>query len=140
MKPTRPSPGFSLIEIIVVLVVVGIAGAALLTMYGQAAKTLGTNEDVQTAAQLAQECSEHILEGRRRNTQPLLAVGNNNSICNGFTGAWGALGYGAPDVDVFNVAPAPGGLCPTGATCRQAVISVNQGAAVRAQVTLLLMI
>lgn len=75
-----PCKGFSLIELVIVVVVVSIAAVGLLPLFGGVARSLNINEDTQTAAQLGQECSEHILAARRN---PLLGYGAiDNAICN----------------------------------------------------------
>ena len=67
MTASRPSlcRGISLIEMIIAMVILGIAGslatAGLITM----ARSVSIDEDIQGATRLAQQCSEHILTFRR---------------------------------------------------------------------------
>lgn len=72
--------GFSLLELVIITLVVSIAAVGLLAMFGGVGRSLAINEDTQTAAQLGQECSEHILAARRN---PQIGYGAiNDTICN----------------------------------------------------------
>lgn len=57
--------GVTLIEMVIVIVILAIAATAIMDLFVNSAKSYQTNESVQTAAQLAQECAEHILATRR---------------------------------------------------------------------------
>lgn len=130
----RPMRGFTLIETVMVIVVASIGAVALLALFGQAARSLNMNEDIQTAAQLAQECSEHIFNNRRRG--PLTFATIDGTVCAGFTAGWAALGFDAPLVTMTD--PYTGAGCPTGASCKLFVVEARKGGATRAQVTLML--
>jgi prepilin-type N-terminal cleavage/methylation domain-containing protein len=66
--------GYSLIELIIVIVVLSIAGAAFATMFVQLPRSLVLDEDVQTASQLAQARAEEILSDRRHPLGPGFAT------------------------------------------------------------------
>lgn len=57
--------GVTLIEMVIVIVILAIAATAIMDQFVNSANSYQTNESVQTAAQLAQECAEHILATRR---------------------------------------------------------------------------
>lgn len=57
--------GFTLIELLIIIIMLSLASVALVTMFGQLAGNLGINHDINAAAQLAQECGEHLLSARR---------------------------------------------------------------------------
>ena len=57
--------GVTLIEMVIVIVVLAIAATALMDQFVNSAHSYQTNESVQTSAQLAQECAEHILATHR---------------------------------------------------------------------------
>jgi type II secretory pathway pseudopilin PulG len=59
--------GFSLIELIMIIVAIGVMGAFLATTSSQLPRSLEVSEGAQTASQLAQQCSEWVL-ARRRST------------------------------------------------------------------------
>ena len=57
--------GFTLVEMVMVIVILGIASVALMDQFVNTSKSYLINEQLQTATQLAQECAEHILATRR---------------------------------------------------------------------------
>jgi prepilin-type N-terminal cleavage/methylation domain-containing protein len=61
----RAARGFSLIELIMIIVVLGVASAFLTTTFTQLPRSLDVSEGAQTASQLAQQCSERVLARRR---------------------------------------------------------------------------
>lgn len=124
--------GFSLIELIVVIVVVGIGAVALLALFANAAKSVGPNEDIQTAAQMAQECSEHVMAVRRNPAQGFASV--TNAVCNvlpaplpGFTRT----------VEVSDLIARPPCTVATAGTCKQVAIKIAKGADTPAELTLM---
>lgn len=124
--------GFSLIELIVVIVVVSIAAVVLLQLFTGVAESLASNEDIQTATQLAQECSEHVMAVRRDPARGFAAV--TDAVCDvlpaplpGFTRA----------VAVTDLTASPPCTVTTAGTCKQVVVSIAKGAATPAAVTLM---
>lgn len=109
--------GFSLIELVMVIVILGIASVSIASGYTQLGRSLLLNEDAQAAAQQAQACAEHILISRR-----------NRGYAARFTdcAALGAYnGYGPPTVTTWApAAPA----CPVGATCAGYEVAASYGA------------
>ncbi|MFV2057828.1 MAG: prepilin-type N-terminal cleavage/methylation domain-containing protein [Thiohalomonadales bacterium] len=78
--------GFSLIELVLVIVVLSLLSAGLTKVFGQVTKGLSDHNDRQIAIQLAQECAEYLLGLRRQggyamrgnsNCDPLPLFGNN---------------------------------------------------------------
>ena len=57
--------GFTLIEMVLVIVILSIASAPLFSLFSRAASSILINEKIQTAAQLAQERAEFLLAVRR---------------------------------------------------------------------------
>ena len=112
--------GFSLIELVIVIVVVSIAAVGMLALFGGVARSLNINEDTQTAAQLGQECSEHILAARRNPKMGYSAI--NNTICDvlpaplaGFTRT----------VAVTDLTTSPPCTVTTAGTCKNVVVSIT---------------
>lgn len=128
--------GFSLIEMVMVIVVVSIAGVALLSLYGNAAKSLSINDQVQTAVQLAQDCGEYVLAFRRDTNASRgyanVTLGTGTGICSGLP----VLSGYTRSVDVTDASADP--ACPTGASCKQVQVIVDHGTTERARVALLL--
>ncbi len=61
----RPS-GFTLIETLMVVVVLGVAAATIVTLQGNIFVGQGANKDMQVGVHLMQECAEQVLAIRRR--------------------------------------------------------------------------
>ena len=57
--------GFTLIEMVLVVIIMSIASVPLFGLFSQAASSLLVNEKTQTAVQLAQEHAEYLLAIRR---------------------------------------------------------------------------
>lgn len=118
--------GFSLIELVVVIVLLGIAAVALLQQFSQAAGSLGHNLQIQTAGQLAQGCAEHLLAVRRGQDYATAIASDCSSLA-------GIAGY------TTSVTPQGSpAACPVGASCEELLVTVNHGAAARAQLSLML--
>ena len=111
--------GFSLIEMVVVIVVLGIGTIAMMSMLSDVAIGHAEHGDYQTGTQLLQECGEQVLAQRRRSAGYTGIV--DSADCYGLT-TFG--GFNAPTVTVTALAAAP---CPTGASCVVATISVTKG-------------
>jgi len=124
--------GFTLIELIVVLVILSIASVPLFGLYTQASMSLLDNEAIQTASQLAQERAELVLALKRSQGFAALATGTTNeTLAGNFSGF-------TRNTVISQPATAPAG-CPGSSTiCKQVVVSVSQGGTVRSQISFLL--
>ncbi len=128
---TRRQAGFSLIELVVVIVLLGIAAVALLQQFSQAAGSLARNEQIQTAAQLAQEGAEDILALRREagyadpGLDPGIATDNLAGLFAGYS-------------RTITITEPAGSGCPALALCKDVQVSITRGAATLAQIDLLL--
>lgn len=123
--------GFSLLELVIVIVFVAIAAVPLWSFLGGAARALGNDKALQTANAVAQACGEHLL-GRLRDP---------------------GLGFDAIDAKSCDPLPAPpAGFtrtltltpvtadppCPAMPACTRAAITVSQGPRALAELDLLL--
>ena len=123
--------GFTLIEMVLVILIISIATVPLFGMFSQAASSLLINEKTQTAVQLAQEHAEHLLAIRRN--QNFSAAELSGSSTEALSGNFS--GYNRSTV----IAQPPGGPgCPGGASCKEVIISVNESGTTYAEVTFLL--
>ena len=119
-KPSQLKPsqlGFTLIEIILSVVVLSIAAISVVPLFGQLGESLVLNRDVQAAAQLSQECAEHLLAARREFGYAMNGINN----CAGLAAF---NGFGPPTVVVSE--PFVGAACP-GGNCKMFQIDANYG-------------
>ncbi len=126
----RRQAGFNLIELVLSLLLLALGSVVVATQFGQGSRGLGVDETVQTAAQLAQRCAEHLIETRRRNGY----AGASAATCPALPAAMTSLGY----TQSLNLAPIAGGPCPTGVDCLRARIQVLKQGAPQSELTLLL--
>lgn len=124
----RSQCGVTLIELVMVIVILGIAAVAIMDQFVNSARTYEINESVQTAAQLAQECAEHILATRR--LQGYAAI---TPSCPTLPAAYTAAGYAS--AATFGGAPA---ACATPPSCTQVDVVATQGGIERARVVFML--
>lgn len=132
----RAARGFTLIELIMILVALGVMGAFLANTTTQLPRALEVNEGAQTGAQLAQQCSELVLARRRS-----AAVGQG----------YASIVIGA---DPCSVPPLPPSLaaytvtgavtdlsvapCPPAASCKRVLVTVTRNAVTVAGAELML--
>jgi prepilin-type N-terminal cleavage/methylation domain-containing protein len=112
----RSTKGFTLIELVMVIVLLSISSAGLIMLFGQLTNSLAINNDIQTAAQLAQECAEHLLAARRQAGYDLGGVSDCSALP-------AYNGFGPPAVTVGD--PYTGSACPGGASCKLLTIDAT---------------
>lgn len=126
----RAARGFSLIELIMIIVAIGVMGALLATSYTQVPRSLEVNEGSQTGAQLAQQCSERVLAQRRNPAIGFAPIATG--VCAGLPAP---AGYAI--VDVVDAAYA-GVACPAAGACKRVTVTVTRNAVMVAQTDFLL--
>jgi prepilin-type N-terminal cleavage/methylation domain-containing protein len=122
--------GFTLLELVMVIMLVALASVPILGQFSQASSILLTDEIIQTAAQLAQERAEDVLADRRSAGYAAIATGTVNDV---LTGA-----YSSYSRTVTVTSPPAGTGCAAGASCKEVVVSVDHSGRTRAEVTFLL--
>lgn len=127
--------GFTLIELVMVIVVIAVASIPLFGLFSQATTSLLDNESLQTGTQLAQERAELVLALRRsqgfNGPAAELAVGTiTENLAAPYSGYVRTTTVTQPLV-------APTG-CPAGATCKDVAISVTRSGQTLAQLSYLL--
>jgi len=122
--------GFSLVELVIVIIVISIAAVPLLGLFRGVGDSLLSNDDLQVAQQTAQACGEHVLGLRRRNPSTGYASITSTS-CNILPVP---AGFTRPPLTITNPTANP---CPTGASCKSVYIAVTKGTLI-ADITLLL--
>jgi prepilin-type N-terminal cleavage/methylation domain-containing protein len=123
--------GFTLIEMVLVIVIISVASVPLFGLFSRAASSLLINERTQTAAQLAQEHAEFLLAIRRnQDFDAAELLSDTTEILSG-----NYAGYSRSTV-ITQPPSVPG--CPLGASCKEVVVSVDEGGSTYADVTFLL--
>lgn len=106
--------GFTLIETVIVLVLLGIAAAVLTAMQGGVGKLLSQGHTVQTLTMLQQQCAERVLARRRMN-------GMADAVA--FTATPSNCSFGGQSVTMTVNQSYSGAGCPTGLPCTQFIFS-----------------
>ncbi len=121
--------GFTLVESIIVLVVLGIAAVGIISLQGRIFSGQSDIKNIQIGVQLMQECAEQVLAVRRQSG--FSAVNTNTCSTLGNTG-----GFGPPSV---TVTPDNGGAaCPSGGICNKVEITLSKDGASLTPITLML--
>jgi prepilin-type N-terminal cleavage/methylation domain-containing protein len=124
--------GFTLVEMVMVIVILGIASVALMDQFVNTSKSYLMNEQLQTATQLAQECAEHILATRR--VQGYAAI---SSTCPTLPATYTTPGaVYAVTASLADVTP-PNAGCFTD-PCKVVTVTTTFNTTVRAQVVFML--
>lgn len=122
--------GFTLIELIAVMVIIAIAAVPLFSLFSQAGRSLLADEKIQTGTQLAQARAEYLMAVRRNRGYGDAEVSAN--LTEPLTGNY--AGY----TRTTTIAAFAGAACPVGATCKQVAVRVDEGGQARAEVTFVL--
>ena len=122
--------GFTLLELIMVIIIVALASIPILGQFSQVSGSLLLDEEIQTAAQLAQERAEGILANRRDQGYGAVPAGAVTDVLAG--------NYAGYSRTVTVNEPPAGGGCAAGASCKEVIVSVNRGAGTLAELTFIL--
>jgi prepilin-type N-terminal cleavage/methylation domain-containing protein len=118
----QASRGFTLVESIVVVVVLAIAGVGIGSIQSRIFSNQASIKNLQVGARLMQECAEQVLAVRRftENGYAALAAGGfGTNSCGGVTAL---TGFSVPTVTFTD--PYTGAGCPT-PTCKLATVTQN---------------
>lgn len=99
--PDARAPGFSLIELVIIIVVMAIASTGIIALQQGIFSGQSDNAQIQAGSALMQECAELILAKRQKDGFANIPTGDASSLCSGatFTTAAGTT-YAAPTVTV----------------------------------------
>jgi len=129
MNLPRPERGFTLIELIILIVVFFGSVTSLLSVAIEAAKRVGENNDSVIAMQLAQEQAEYFIAVRRKDYNLILKlVSTDPTVVTGYPGF--TRSYSISDCSANYLGMING--------CRFVAIDVAKGATLLATVKLLL--
>ena len=104
----KSQSGFTLIEMVLVIVIISVASVPLFGLFSRAATSLLINEKTQTAAQLAQEQAEFLLAIRRNQDFDAAELsGNTSEVLSG--------NYAGFNRSTVITQPPSGPGCPAGA-------------------------
>jgi len=128
----RRTAGFTLLELVVVIIFISVGLAGLASMFGNTGQALVIGEDAQKAAQYGQECAERFIATRR--DLGFASASISTTLCN----------TPAPDAGFTRTVAVPATYtgtsstaCPNAATCRDIAITTTKGA-VSSVITLML--
>jgi prepilin-type N-terminal cleavage/methylation domain-containing protein len=127
----RRQKGFSLIELVMVIVLLSLAAVALLQQFSLASSSLIRNEHLQTASQLAQVKAEELLAVRRTQGYSVAALDAGTSTEN-------LIGNYAGYSRSVTIAIPPSSDCPSGAICKNVTVTVSRAADTLAEIALML--
>lgn len=122
--------GFTLLELIMVIIIVALASVPILGQFSQVSGSLLLDEVIQTAAQLAQERAEGVMADRRGAGYVAVPVGTTVDVLGG--------AYANYSRTLTVTQPPVGSGCAAGATCKEVIISVDHTGKTRAEVTYIL--
>jgi len=107
--------GFSLIELILLIVLLSILSSVYVQMFSRLGGGLSQSRDLQVAHSMIQECHAYLVQTRRSYGYAM----NGIADCSGLSGF---QSYGVANVTVQ--ASYSGSACPSGASCKLFKISV----------------
>lgn len=116
---SRTTRGFTLVELVLVMIVISVGAVGMTRLFGNMSKSLSANEILQQATQYAQQCAEAVLATQRDQgfswfASNTFSCGNNPTNFTVTTNPVGALYTGT------NVGP-----CPNGVSCRTVAITAR---------------
>lgn len=120
--PKRAAAGFTLIELVLVIIVISVLAVPILGLFGQIGTSLADNEELQTGTQLAQEKAEQLLALRRSDgySDAGLAIGATTETLTGSFAGYSRI------TTISTIAAGTSG-CPATATCKQIQVQVEKG-------------
>lgn len=130
--------GFSLIELVIVIVVLSIIAVTLGTMAAQMMSARAVDQDIQNAAQLAQECGDHIIAARRFNNAIKYANVTGSTFCSSVLAAFPNFDSVVTAITSHNSASLAACPSATAGSCKLIAITVTRGSATFARAQLLL--
>ena len=117
--------GFTLVETVIVLIVLGLAAVVIVRLQGNIFKGAADANSAQISIQLLQECAEKIV-GIRRNLG-FAASQLNSTVCNNVTSS----GFSAPTVTITNGSNGGGSTliaaCPSATLDSCKLVTIRQG-------------
>ncbi len=126
--------GFTLIELIAVIIIMAVASVPLLGLFSQSGQSMLANEKIQTATQLAQERAEYLMAVRRNQNYAATDISVNQTEV--LTGNYS--NYTRTTSIIDETVPYAGSDCPAAGACKQITVSVAEAGTTRAEITFVL--
>lgn len=114
-------PGFTLLELVAVLVMTSVAMLGMAKLWGNANRGLAQAGDSQALSRLAQDCAERIIQTRRDYGFGSALI--NSVICDPAPASF----IRTVSVPASPTTGSAGTACPVGAACRNIVVEVCAG-------------
>lgn len=123
LLPHARAHGFSLIELVIIIVVMAIAATGIIALNAGIFSGQTTNTQLQVSSALMQECGELVLAIRQKEgfTSTKLNNSTNATIAVGCDKAT-STGYGPPTVTIASPTGSAAAACPTGRNCKLVTI------------------
>ena len=121
----KPAHGFSILELIIVIVVVAIGAVAIGSAFSYISRSQRVSIEVTAATQIAQECAAHVI-GLARHPGSYAAVApvaSPSTVCNSLP----AIDPSYTRVVNVTTMAAGGALCSAGWACKRVEVLVSQG-------------
>ena len=119
----RYSTGFTLIEMVLVMIVISVGLLGLTSLFSENVRGLVINEGSQQVAQYAQECAERVIAVRRDSGFASGSIGSTMCDTLGALPGGFARTVSVPATYTGNTTSA----CPNNVTCRNVTVSVSNG-------------
>ena len=121
----KPAHGFSILELIIVIVVVAIGAVAIGSAFSYISRSQRVSVEVTAATQIAQECAAHVV-GLARHPGSYAAVApvaSPSTVCNSLP----AIDPSYTRVVNVSTMAAGGALCGAGWACKRVEVLVSSG-------------
>jgi prepilin-type N-terminal cleavage/methylation domain-containing protein len=131
---TTEQQGFTLIELITVIIIMAIASVPLFSLFSQTSVSMVANERIQTATQLAQERAEHLLAVRRNQGYAAadISIGQTELLTGNYSN------YTRTTSIIDETIPYAGSDCPAVGACKQITVSIAEAGKTRAEIAFVL--
>lgn len=124
MTARHRSRGFTLMESIIVMIVLGLASLGIIAMQERLFTNVGTVDGMQVSARLLHECAEQVLAQRRHTEDGFANVVTTNGYGgNQCSGVPALTGYSIPTVEITGPYAGDGTTCPANFSCKTVVIT-----------------
>lgn len=123
----RCEHGISLVEVVIAIVLISLAAAFITLPYSTFLTSLTQGETIRRAAQLAQECADHIVGQRRTPGSYANLVVGDTTICNGLPAVDSGFARAVAICDASSAGGCANTNCLAGWSCKRVDVTVSGG-------------